>query len=194
MLSFSRKWSPVLILLVVMAGFQALPERWHEIFFYTRSGLEHVEIWRLLTANLIHLSWGHWLLNGFALLLVCALFAEEITPGQAVFVALISGAGACLGLYWASPEWKWVAGLSGGLHGLFIYASLTGTLDRVPMARWLLAGVIAKIAWEQVSGPLPLAEGFGVSKVVIDAHMWGGVCGLLAAVFHVVWRRRGTWL
>ena len=42
--------------------------------------------------------------------------------------------------------------------------------------------VAAKIAWEQFSGPLPGSVESSGGAVIVDAHMYGAVAGLLAGI------------
>ena len=42
--------------------------------------------------------------------------------------------------------------------------------------------VAGKLAWEQFAGPLPGSESGSGGPVIVDAHLYGAVGGLLAAV------------
>ena len=55
----------------------------------------------------------------------------------------------------------------------------------------LLAGVLAKLVWEQLAGELPMTSELIGGNVVTASHIWGAVGGLLAAWPEiVVWNRR----
>jgi len=77
-----------------------------------------------------------------------------------------------------NPEVQRYVGLSGVLHGLFVTGALSETAcDR----RWglgLLAAVGAKLAYEQLFGPLPGSEAGAGGPVLVDAHLYGALGGI----------------
>jgi hypothetical protein len=85
----------------------------------------------------------------------------------------------------------WYVGMSGLLHALLV----AGIVTRFPVAKGeslALAALIAgKIAWEQLAGPLPGSEISAGGAVVVNAHLYGAIAGILAAgVLHVITPRR----
>jgi hypothetical protein len=50
--------------------------------------------------------------------------------------------------------------------------------------------VVAKVIWEQLSGPLPGSEGLAGAAVVVNAHLYGALAGIAAAVLIRVARNR----
>lgn len=71
-------------------------------------------------------------------------------------------------------------GASGVLHGLMAAGVVAYVRRRDPLG-WIMAALLAaKLAYEQVHGPLPFA-GKGV-PVVVDAHLYGASAALLAAI------------
>lgn len=73
----------------------------------------------------------------------------------------------------------WYLGISGALHGILAAAAFV-RIRRRDFAGWLLVGLLlAKLAHEQTHGPLPFA---GDMPVVVDAHLYGALGGLAAAV------------
>ena len=53
----------------------------------------------------------------------------------------------------------------------------------------LLVGVAAKLLWEQTMGAMPFSEGVVGAGVVVDAHLWGAIGGLVAVGIIRLWRR-----
>jgi len=72
--------------------------------------------------------------------------------------------------------------LSGLLHGT-LAAGLMEKLrkpDREALILMLL--LLAKLAWEQFSGPLPGSESTAGGTVVVDSHLFGALGGVVAAI------------
>ena len=86
------------------------------------------------------------------------------------------------GFWWLNPELYWYVGMSGLLHGL-LAAGLVPRLRRINLETAVLALLLmAKIGWEQFGGPLPGSESTSGGPVVVDAHLYGAIGGVLAAV------------
>lgn len=148
---------------------------------YERSALP-AQPWRLLTAHLVHLGWSHLLLNLGGLALVWALVGEHLGVRQWALVAAVSGFAVSGGLWLLDPGLAWYVGLSGVLHGLLVAGAVAGPGRRTGEMTTLLILVGAKLAWEQYSGPLPGSEFSAGGPVVVDAHLFGTVGGLVAGI------------
>lgn len=147
---------------------------------------EHMEWWRLLSGHFVHLGWPHLLLNLLGCLLVWFLFRRDFGLWQWALIALASIACLDAGFFWLNPSLQWYVGLSGLLHGLFA-AGLVAWLRESSWESWLMMGIfVAKIFWEQTAGPLPLTSETAGGPVVVDAHLYGAVGGLLTAALLVV--------
>lgn len=147
---------------------------------YDRVALQSGELWRLVTAHLVHLDLHHTLLNCLGLLLMWALFARDYTPRQWLAILLGSIAVIDAGLALWDSTLRWYVGSSGALHGVMAAGALAH-LRRGERDGWLLAAFLAaKLLWEQGVGALPLS---GSDPVVVDAHLFGAAGGLAAAAF-----------
>ena len=164
-----------LLILITLTG-----EAGRALLRYDRAALGHGELWRLLTAHLVHLDLHHALLNCLGLLLMWALFARDYTPRQWLVILLGSIAVIDAGLAVWDSTLRWYVGSSGALHGAMAAGTLAH-LRRRERDGWLLAAFLAgKIVWEQGVGALPLS---GSDPVVVDAHLFGAAGGLAAAAF-----------
>ena len=164
-----------LLVLITLTG-----ETGRTLLRYDREALAHGELWRLLTAHLVHLDLHHALLNCLGLLLMWALFARDYTPRQWLLITLGSMAVIDAGLAVWDSTLRWYVGSSGALHGAMAAGTLAH-LRRGERDGWLLAAfLVGKIAWEQGVGALPLS---GSNPVVVDAHLFGAAGGLAAAAF-----------
>lgn len=147
---------------------------------YDRAALAGGELWRLVTAHLVHLDLHHVLLNCLGLALMWILFARDYPPRQWLVIVLGSMAAIDAGLVLWDSTLRWYVGSSGALHGVMAAGTLAH-LRRRERDGWLLAAfLIGKLAWEQGVGALPLS---GSDPVVVDAHLFGAAGGLAVAVF-----------
>ena len=153
-----------------------------EALRYHREAILHGQVWRLLSAHLLHLGWSHLLLNLCGLALVWALFVDELAGAFGWVVLLGSALGVGLGLLRFDPGLEWYVGLSGVLHGLFVAGALRRWPEQRLEASVMLAVVAGKLLWEQVMGPMPGTSAISGGNVIVDAHLFGAVGGCLAAL------------
>lgn len=149
---------------------------------YQRAEILHGQLWRLLSAHLLHLGGAHLLLNLCGLGLVWALFARELSGPDGWLVLLCSALGVSLGLLLFDPGLDWYVGLSGVLHGLFAAGALRHWRERPAEAALMLTVLAGKLLWEQLLGPLPGTSAVAGGPVVVDAHLFGALGGCLGAL------------
>ncbi len=158
---------------------------------YDRGAIGDGQLWRLLSASLVHLGPLHLALNAVGLALVALLVGRRLSlrawTGTGLLCALTVG----LGLWWLAPAVGWYVGLSGVLHGLLAAGAATAAwrgLERGFHA--VLLGVLAaKLAWEQLVGALPGTARIAGGTVIVDAHLFGALGGLLACALLLAGRR-----
>jgi rhomboid family GlyGly-CTERM serine protease len=149
---------------------------------YDRAAIASGQLWRLASGHIVHLGWPHLLLNLAGLLLVWLLVGAELSLGQWLQALLIVFAGTSAGLWLFDADLEWYVGLSGVLHGM-LAAGLAGAVLRGSVEAMLIgAAVGAKLAYEQISGPLPGSEQAAGGAVVVNAHLYGFVAGGLAGL------------
>ena len=114
-------------------------------------------------------------MNAAALTVFCFIFKDILTPkklwGLLFSISLMAG-----GLLLLSPIQSYV-GLSGVLHGLFIWAAIEDIKQKRNTGWLLLIGVIAKICWEQYFGASASTVSLINAKVATEAHLIGATCG-----------------
>ncbi len=150
---------------------------WVNAWRYDRSLVEQGEWWLLLTAHLVHLNWSHWALNMAGLGIVAFFFSAYASVKQWLLVMLVSAIFIGVGVSWLDPDIEYYLGLSGVLHGLFIFGALR-EIRYYPVSGYvLLLLLIAKLTWEFFMGPLPGSEEFTGGRVLTDAHLYGAIGG-----------------
>lgn len=151
---------------------------------YERSGLMDGEVWRVVTAHLVHLNKYHLFLNLLGLLLICELQWGSLPLRHGIGLFGFSGAAIIVLLWWLHPELVWYAGLSGVLHGLWAGCALYGlqpapdTLlrSRLPC----LAGALllaAKLLMEFHYGASENTAHLIGGGVVTASHLYGALAG-----------------
>lgn len=148
---------------------------------YDRSGIASGELWRLLTGHILHLGLSHLALNLAGLVLVWYLVGEYIGQALWLIVLVVVIAGIDAGLWWLEPQLVWYVGLSGVLHGMLAAGVVGGWPAGGAETRVLALALAAKLAYEQWLGPLPGSETSSGGHVVVAAHFYGALSGLLAA-------------
>ena len=158
------------------AGVQALR--------YERTAVLAGEAWRLVTAHLVHYGWVHLAWNLAGLALVTWLFAAQYSNRQWLLILIASTMAIDAGFLCFMPGLDWYVGFSGVLHGAMT-AGLCAWLARTRDALTALVAIafVAKLAWEHFAGPLPFTAASLDLPVIYQAHSYGALGGLLAALW-----------
>jgi len=159
---------------------ELLGEAGRDALRYDRTALAAGQWWRLLTAHFVHLDLEHAALNSLGLILMWALFARDYRPRQWLIILVGAAAAIDAGLWLLDSTLEWYVGSSGVLHGIMAAGTLAHVRER-HLDGWILAiFMVAKLAYEQSAGALPFVENH--AGVVVDAHLYGVLGGLLAAL------------
>ena len=153
-----------------------------DVLAWERSALGAGQAWRLLSGHFVHLGWTHLLLNLAGLALVSWLVGSAFGWLRWATIAVISIVAIDAGFWFLNPELDWYVGLSGLLHGLLLAGLLPGALRADREALVLSAFVVLKLAWEQFLGPMPGSETTSGGNVIVDAHLYGALGGLLGGL------------
>lgn len=155
---------------------------------YDRDAVAAGELWRLVTGHFVHLGWSHLVLNVLGLALVAWLVGRTFDLLRWLHVALITIVAIDAGFWLLNPELAWYVGLSGLEHGLLTAGLVVGIAARRDREATILAAfVLAKLCWEQLMGPLPGSESTSGGAVIVDAHLYGTIGGVVAGL--LAWRR-----
>tara|TARA_R110000744_G_scaffold218481_1_gene337255 strand:- start:5010 stop:5609 length:600 start_codon:yes stop_codon:yes gene_type:complete len=167
----------VFILAITAAIFDA---QISELLIYNRSLIMTGEYWRLISGHFFHSNGNHFMLNSAAVALLWALHGQYYNYKNYLMVFMASAIVCSLGIYWFSVNIELYVGLSGVLHGFFVWGALMDIKHNEKTGYLLLIGVIAKIIHEQIYGASADVELLIGASVATDAHFYGAVGGLLA--------------
>jgi rhomboid family GlyGly-CTERM serine protease len=178
----AARWMlPSLLALTLLAAQLAGPAA-AQALRYQRAAILHGQLWRLLSAHLVHLGWGHCLLNIAGLGLLWLLFSPRLRDRAWLLSLAVCAPGTSLGLLWLAPQIQWYVGLSGVLHGLFASAVLCLWQPRDWEGYALALGLASKLLWEHWLGPIPGSAAAAGGPVVVAAHLYGAAAGLAAGL------------
>ena len=182
-------WAVPFVLMLVCGLFAILGEDALQTLKYDRLAIVDGEFWRLVTGHLAHMGISHYALNMAGLLLVWLLTGRYFSLSEWVTVLLITLAVTTAGFWFVDRNLLWYVGLSGILHGLLVAGSLRGLRELPGESAVIMCVLVAKLAWEQLAGPLPGSESVSGGNVIVNAHLYGAVGGAVAA--GILWRRDG---
>jgi rhomboid family GlyGly-CTERM serine protease len=181
----ARYGAALVATLALILALCATGEAGREQLRYERSALAHGQLWRLLTAHLVHLSLLHALLNCAGLALLWMLFAREFSPRRWAWILLVACAAIDAGLWFLRPQVDWYLGASGALHGALAAGAVALYRRGDAMGTVLVLLLVIKLIYEQHSGASVFA---GDLPLVADAHLFGALGGLIGA-WAIAWRR-----
>ena len=137
------------------------------------------EFWRGLTGHFLHTNLNHFLLNISAVILLWTLHGKFYTFINYFTVFVICAITTTFGIYVFSPEIIQYVGLSGILHGLFLWGAIKDIQHKDKTGYVLLAAILLKITHEQITGPSEEVSKLISATVAIDAHLWGAIGGAI---------------
>ena len=184
-----RCWRIPALLLVAAVLVAAMGDAGREALRYERALVADGEWWRLLSAHVTHLGWRHVALNAAGIVLVWLLVGRALTrTGWALVLAV--GVAVIDAAFWLlRPDLGWYVGLSGLLHAVLVAGLVTGW-RAAPRETLLIAiVVVAKLGYEQFGGALPGSQSMSGGPVVVDAHLYGAVGGIVGGLAAIRFRR-----
>lgn len=192
MIAFIKAYSVPLFVGAICLALIFLPDALETSLSFQRTKIINGEWWRLLSANFLHLNTTHLLLNIAGLILVWLIFYNAVSSQWQIIFLLSGMISNTLFVLLFSPSVQNFVGLSGALHGVFV-AFCIADLARF---KWIsiigLAGVATKIVMEQLGWSGDTVEQWISNTVIIDAHLWGAVGGLLVGMLFTILKIRKT--
>ncbi|NVJ68271.1 MAG: rhombosortase [Gammaproteobacteria bacterium] len=179
MSSFLHKyWLSVSITLVVLILLLLEPtaSNWLE---YNRTAVTNGQYWRFITANLVHLSPQHTLMNLASLWLITLIFRSLININDWIYWFLALYFCNILGMHLWLPELNQYVGMSGALYGLIAACCVAEMRLKVWLSGLLLIVVGIKIFAPQILGISSEYDSWIGGFVVDESHIIGYLQGVI---------------
>jgi rhomboid family GlyGly-CTERM serine protease len=175
--------SHILWLILFLLSFVLQAFGWVDSWRFKRELVEQGEFWLLFSGHIVHLNWAHWALNMAGLAIVAFFFSSHASVKQWLAVIIVSACMINAGLWLWLTDVRSYVGLSGVLHGLFLYGALR-EIRFYPASGYVLTTVlIAKLTWEFFNGALPGSEQMTGGRVLTEAHLLGAIGGISVWLF-----------
>jgi len=157
-----------------------------DLFVYQKQLINQGEIWRLFTGHFLHTNGYHLLLNLAALAMLWLLHGHFYSQSNYTLLFLLTALTTSLGINYFSPDLQQYVGLSGVLHGIFVFGAIMDIRANDKTGYLLFIGLWLKIAYEQIYGASTEVSLLIDASVAIDAHLWGALGGLLFSILYLV--------
>lgn len=181
-----RFWLLPLAILTLSGTLALFGDDAREMLRYDRIAIAESEWWRLISGHFVHLGVAHWMLNSAGLVLVWLLVGHQYDALRWSFILDVLLVVIGLGFWFVDTNLAWYVGLSGILHGMLI-AGVIPALRTVPVESAIVCFAVgAKLVYEQFAGPVPGSESSAGGNVVVNAHLYGAIGGVIAAA--MFWR------
>ncbi|MGF1723438.1 rhombosortase [Photobacterium nomapromontoriensis] len=169
----------IVIFTIAMMAVAQLPSA-QSILAWQQSTIAQGEVWQIVTGNFTHTNWPHMIMNSIALAIITFIFRAQLNAYR--LLGLLFGLSAIIGITLLWSSMNWYAGLSGVLHGLFAWGACRDILAKEKLGWLMLAGVIIKVAEEQVFGGSLSSAALIDARVAIEAHLTGVIAGIVIAI------------
>lgn len=175
-----------LLSIFAFAGEYFIGEPVTQALVYQRELIIQGEGWRMFTGHLLHTNGFHLLLNLAALIMLWALHGRFYTIKNYLALFLFCSISTSIGIFYDNTSLTQYVGLSGVLHGIFVFGAIMDILSKDKTGYLLFIGVWLKIAHEQIYGASSDVSDLIEASVAVDAHLWGAVGGLLFSIIYVI--------
>ncbi|NRA71189.1 MAG: rhombosortase [Gammaproteobacteria bacterium] len=156
---------------------------------YDRGLIAQGQVWRILTGNFLHTNSWHLLMNLVGLVLLTQLFGRHYSQWQFCLFTLTNCVMVGALLYWFTPDIYYYVGLSGYLHGLFVFGCLDEINRGIKFSYLLLLGIAAKVFHEQFYGAAAEISALINAEVAVDAHWYGAITAVPIYALYLGWQR-----
>ena len=162
-----------------------LGELFTKTLVYQRQLVTEGEVWRLISGHILHTNGYHLLLNLTALFMLWALHGRFYSIKNYTALFLWCAITTSVGIYYFDPTLIQYVGLSGVLHGVFVFGALMDINAKDRTGYLLLLGVWLKIAHEQFYGASTDVSNLIEANIAVNAHLWGALGGLLFSMIYL---------
>ncbi len=159
---------------VIVVIFAQLPQV-SDFFYWDKHLILQGQVWRLITGNFSHTNFPHLIINIAAFSIFCFIFKDLLNRKKLYLLLLVIS--LLTGFLLLFSPIQSYAGLSGVLHGLFVWAAIEDIKQHRNIGWLLLLGIWVKIIWEQYVGTSEFTSSLINAKIATDAHFYGALSG-----------------
>jgi len=181
--------APLSIFIIASVCF-LLDQSLSPFFIYSREAIVGHEYWRLFTGHLFHTNYAHFLLNSLAIILLWALHGQFYSIKNYIALFIFSAILISSAIFFTDPNMSTYVGLSGVLHAFFVWGALKDIQHKDKTGYVLLLGALVKVGHEQFFGASEDLAALINANVAIDAHLWGGISGVVVFSFSVLFSNK----
>lgn len=158
-----------------------------DLLAYRRDLIFDSQGWRLFSGNFLHTNAWHLVMNLAGLWVILLLHEQHYKAKSLLVLVIALSLMQGIGLLMFFPETRGYVGLSGMLHGLFVYGAVLDITKGLKTGYLLTLGVVLKVIYEQTFGASSEVTALIGARVATEAHLVGLVSGFicLAAVYAV---------
>lgn len=179
--------SPALLLLVAILAY-VFPQALNSLEF-NRAAIEQYEYWRLFTGHFFHTNLNHLLLN-FSGIVLLWLMHGQFYQTKVFFLLCISSCLLTSLSLLLFTEISLYVGLSGILHGIFLWGALRDIQTDEKTGYLLVLSLVAKLTYEQVFGASAEVASLINANVAVDAHLYGAISGLIFFIGYSIYAQQ----
>lgn len=161
---------------------------------FDRYAINNGQYWRILSGHFLHTNYVHLILNSVGLCLIWMLHGDYANYKNFTINFCVLGVGISVLILLFSPHIILYVGLSGVLHGMFVWGSLVDIKHKRLSGYALLVGVLIKLIDERYfifSSPSnTLMSDLIDATVAVDAHLYGAIIGLVLGLVYMYQNRQ----
>lgn len=186
---FLKLHSVPLFLIVVSLSITLFSEDATLFLRYERTEILNFEFWRLFTAHIVHSGYEHLFLNLLALIITWLITYRFANRSDWWLTLLLSSFGISLSFLLFMSNLEWYVGLSGVLHSLVVFGSISAILQSRKEFYLLLFFTLLKLVFEQFYGQVS-KDFIGIeSPVIVNAHLYGAIMGIVCAAILWIYKK-----
>ncbi|MGB1262763.1 MAG: rhombosortase [Cognaticolwellia sp.] len=182
---------PLVVAVIALFGF-IFDADIADAVIYHRELIDAGEYWRLISGHFLHSNGNHFMLNIAAVALLWALHGHYYSYQNYLGIFVTCALVCSIAMFWFSQDIALYVGLSGVLHGFFVWGALMDIRQHEKTGYLLFIGVILKIGHEQIYGASADVEALIGASVATDAHLYGAIGGLLTFGISYAWDKKNT--
>jgi rhomboid family GlyGly-CTERM serine protease len=150
-----------------------------QLLAYYHTDIAQFELWRLITATFCHTNFNHLALNLTGLAVTIVLFIDTFKKTLLLPIIIFNSLFIGAALFLFEGDIKGYVGFSGVLHGLFSFAAISDVYRKDRWGYLLGAGLLTKLAYEQFYGAQQNTIDIIDAPVLVNAHLYGAIAGVL---------------